>query len=248
MAGPRHNWDEQSHKNLFDKVYNTITTAVNSLTKLVNDNLGDIKKATHLPTPNTLMKRDEHGRVRVTEPVHELDVVTKGMLDKLPSLSVQVFKASGTYTAKETGPHLVICVGGGGGGQGGARDSTSSDGGRGIRHGDVVYLKKNVDYPVVIGGGGRGGTGDFNQGTAGAAGGASSFGTNIVYSAGGLGGAQGTSYGNRIGWTFSDLDIVLPIPADGYGAGGAKGAKSGNKYPGQAGSQGLTVVFSMGEV
>lgn len=165
MAGPRHNWDEQSHKNLFDKVYNTITTAVNSLTKLVNDNLGDIKEATNLPTPNTLMKRDEYGRVRINEPDHIQDVVNKGYVDAiigeaLKSLEVKSFIASGTYVPEISGLVTVFCVGGGAGGTGGYASSgkpVQPAGASGLYWSTTFMADIGVPIQFYVGGGGVGG-------------------------------------------------------------------------------------------
>lgn len=112
-------------------------------------------------------------------------------------LKVRVFTASGTYTPTPGTKSIVVEVQGGGGAGGGAAVSTVANfsiGGGGL---SGAYAKANItplttSYSIVVGAGGVG-----VSGTAGNAGGNSSFG-GVVTATGGLGGAslaEGTVFG-----------------------------------------------------
>lgn len=266
MAGPRHNWDEQAHKKLFEKVYNTFNTAIASLTTLVNASLGDVKTATNLAKNNTLMKRDEAGRSRIVAPIHELDISNKAYVDALtsPDIEISVFTASGVFTPKKTEWVSVILVGGGSGGGGVLTTNTSGEIIDGGPAGQIISVKvpvqEGVQEQIIIGGGGA--PGKTGRGGRGAPGGTTKFGTLECYggnlnslsighgqrlSRSGGDGFSATIFGAPVisgGHSYDGRWNILAYGGQGYGGGGAGGASGSNVRHFGAGAPGICIVFS----
>ncbi len=116
------------------------------------------------------------------------------------------------------GDYHVLVIGGGAGG------STSYGGGSGRAVDEILHLS-HAEYPITIGAGGAGQSGN---GTSPAGGGASSFGTLLSASGGstdGSGGAGGGGAASRAGGTGDNFG----------GGGGAAGNGSTNTYAGGTG-------------
>ena len=94
---------------------------------------------------------------------------------------------SGNYTARYSGVHIIICVGGGGGGSTGNGYGTGGSGGGSGATYEIVQLTKDEIVAITIGAGGAG-----SVSTAGA-GGTTSFGAYL--SAIGAGGGTNTAGG-----------------------------------------------------
>ena len=94
---------------------------------------------------------------------------------------------SGNYTARYSGVHIIICVGGGGGGSAGNGHGTGGSGGGSGATYEIVQLTKDEIVAITIGAGGAG-----SVSTAGA-GGTTSFGAYL--SAIGAGGGTNTAGG-----------------------------------------------------
>ena len=94
---------------------------------------------------------------------------------------------SGNYTARYSGVHIIICVGGGGGGSAGNGYGTGGSGGGSGATYEIVQLTKDEIVAITIGAGGAG-----SVSTAGA-GGTTSFGAYL--SAIGAGGGTNTAGG-----------------------------------------------------
>lgn len=106
---------------------------------------------------------------------------------------MEVYTASGSFTAKKTGPHLLIMIGGGSGGGGGAGSTAvgglaGSEGGMGGMSGQLLVTIGDLVaadvYPFVVGAGGAGGGGGVGgaNGSNSTAGGYTTF-NNGAYSA-----------------------------------------------------------------
>lgn len=117
-----------------------------------------------------------------------------------------VLKSSGIYTARVTGWHDMLLIGGGGGGAAGIGTSTTRaiagcSGCSGARVRRNVWLKKDVEYPYIIGGGGVGGvfSKTINENCFGQKGGDTLFtlneSTTIISEGGNGGGVSDTANG-----------------------------------------------------
>ena len=90
------------------------------------------------------------------------------ILTALPALGLTggstVFTISGTYTAKRSGPHFAVLVGGGGGGAGRTPAHVGGAGGAGEVRLMFVNLVQNQTYAVTVGAGGAAGPGTSDRG------------------------------------------------------------------------------------
>lgn len=118
----------------------------------------------------------------------QLDVIFFRASGQSLATNVEVFTASGTFTAKVTGQHVIILQAGGAGGSGGTSSSTGGGGGGGGAGEGRIFtqsLTAGTGYTVAIGGGGA----------AGGSGGNSTFDATTVLGGNNGGGGSGSSGG-----------------------------------------------------
>lgn len=116
----------------------------------------------------------------------------------------KLFTETGTWTATSSPVWLTICGGGGGAGGGDGEEPGNPNGGNGGGASEytidyVFVVVPGTAYSVIIGNGGVGGLGGvyLGSGTAGTAGGNTSFGT-LTVTGGKAGGAGGGSPGGTV--------------------------------------------------
>ena len=227
----------------------TVDEAIAALTGDVGGIGGTLEGATHLPTPNTIVKRDNGGRFQAGDPVGPQDVVTLrsiGSAFRIPTL-VRLTQNPGTnqnWTVPEGITRLRVTRSGGGGGGGGAGGQDS--GHRGTRGGPGQSTLFGT-LPEVPGG------------VGGMAGGDSEPGASVAIldglgsgASGGLGakGARSTQRGEggsgTPGGLRTDVLVVQPGQVISYriGTGGPGGIShsANNSHPGSRGAHGFIEI------
>ena len=158
--------------------------------------------------------------------------------------NIQIFTASGTFTAPSGITKVYLTMVGGGGGSGGTGSGSTNKGAGGGGGGQsCVNLSFTVvpgnNYTVTIGAGGTAGSGGGGSSGSGGAGGTTSFDSASVL--GGSGGTNGTFGGAGDGGAGAGNSAWLDASASvsTYATTGGKGyIKGGNGAKGETGSHG----------
>lgn len=185
------------------------------------------------------------------------------ILTALPALGLTggstVFTISGTYTAKRSGPHFAVLVGGGGGGAGRTPAFVGGTGGAGEVRLMFVNLVQNQTYAVTVGAGGTAGPGTSDRGQNSSLPGGGNGGASVIQGfvgAAGGGGAKKPSEGgggNAGGW-FAEAGTAngreQAVPGRNityyYGTGGEAVDRLSPRYSaatGFPGQPGIVIIF-----
>jgi len=181
-----------------------------------------------------------------------LDVVASGTIQtKVPSVVVQTFTASGTYTPTTGMEYCTIEVVGGGGGSGGLGASatgsrTGGGGGGGYARKTVAAATIGASKAVTIG---AGGTAGANTGGTGGTGGTTSVGA-IVTATGGVGSTGTNSASVTLVGALGGVGASGDLNSNGNAGGSASpsgfGGSGGGSYFGGGGIGGNTGTGTAG--